>query len=137
MASVDDFEKQIGNFGQALNNLDLFLLNVSGPIVDKMRQKAPVDTGALRDSIKAVVQNNTLTFNMLIYGSFQNYGVRGTEDQLGKEVEFGVDPRPTTEPFYSFKSRRFGLRNRDFFNMNEISDEVANYLADRLIENIR
>jgi hypothetical protein len=137
MNSVNDFEKQLENFGQAINNLDLYLLQVAGPIVDRMKQRSPVDTGDLRNSIRAEVANNTLTFKMMFYGGFQNYGVRGTEDNKGIDVEFGVEPRPTNEPFYAFKSRRFGLTNRNFFNMNEMSDEVANYLADRLIEVIK
>lgn len=137
MTSIDDFTKQLENFGQELNNIDLLLLNVSGPIVDRMKLKSPVDTGALRSSIRAQVNNNSLVFKMMFYGSFQNYGVRGTEDSRGINVEFGVDPRPTTEPFYAFKNRRFGLNNRNFFNMNEITDEVGERLVNRLIEIIK
>ncbi len=135
--SIQDFENQINQFGQGLNNLDLYLLQVAGGIVDRMKQRSPVDTGALKQSIRAEVMNNTLTFKMMFYGGFQNYGVRGTQDNKGIDVEFGVQPRPSAEPFYAFKKRRFGLRNRDFFNMNDMSDEVANYLADRLIAIIK
>jgi len=132
--STQDFENQLSQFGQGLNNLDLYLLQVAGPIVDRMKQRSPVDTGDLRNSIRAEVNNNSLVFKMMFYGAFQNYGVRGTQDNKGVPVEFGIQPRPDKEPFYAFKNRRFGLNNRDFFNMNQISDEVANYLADRLIQ---
>lgn len=133
MASVEDFENMLDGFGEALNNIDLQLLNVSGPIVDKMKSKSPVKTGALKKSISAIVTKNTLTFNMLFYGAFQNYGVNGTETLTAKEVQFGVEPRPTNEPFYAFKKRRFGIIHRDFFDINDITDEVANYLGDQLI----
>lgn len=135
--TVKDFENQLNDLGQAINNLDLYLLNVSGRIVDRIKQRAPVDTGDLRKSIRAEVMNNTLTFKMMFYGPYQNYGVRGTQDNRGVAVEFGIEPRPTKEPFYAFKKRRFGLVNRNFFNMNEMSNEVADYLADKLIEIIK
>lgn len=133
MASIQEFEDMLSGFGESLNNLDLQLLNASGPIIDRMKKKSPVKTGALKKSISAVVANNTLTFNMLFYGPFQNFGVKGTEDNVAKEVEFGVRPRPRSEPFYSFKKRRFGIIHRDFFNLNDITDEVANYLGEELI----
>lgn len=136
MASVTEFEDMLSGFGQALNDIDLQLLNVSGPIIDRMKKKSPVKTGALKNSISAVVSNNTLTFNMLFYGPYQNYGVNGTETFTAKEVEFGVEPRPTNEPFYAFKKRRFGIIHRDFFDINDITDEVANYLGDQLIAKI-
>ena len=133
MNSVTDFENMLSGFGESLNNLDLFLLNVSGPIVDRMKSKSPVKTGALKKSISAIVSDNKLTFNMLFYGPFQNYGVNGTDNRTAKEVQFGVQPRPTNEPFYSFKKRRFGIIHRDFFDINDITDEVANYLGEQLI----
>ena len=133
MASIEEFENMLSGFGQSLNNIDLQLLNVSGPIIDRMKKKSPVKTGALKKSISAIVTKNTLTFNMLFYGPFQNYGVNGTETLTAKEVQFGVEPRPTSEPFYAFKKRRFGIIHRDFFDVNDITDEVANYLGDQLI----
>lgn len=133
MADINEFENMLSEFGETLNNIDFMLLNVSGPIVDEMRSKSPIKTGALKSSITSIVSKNKLTFNMLVYGAFQNYGVKGTEDNKAKKVQFGVEPRPLNEPFYAFKTRRFGLKSRDFFNIDEITDKVADYLGDQMI----
>lgn len=133
---VKDFENLLSDFGQELNNMDFFLLQAAGPIVDKMKSKSPVRTGALKRSISSIVSNNKMEINMLVYGAFQNYGVNGTQNNPAKQVQFGIQPRPRVEPFYSFKKRRFGLVPRDFFDIDNISDEVANFLADKLIERI-
>lgn len=132
----EEFEKQISEFGQEIEAINRLLLDIGGKLVSEMKNKAPYDTGELKKSIRAEVSNYTLQFRMLNYGAFQNYGVRGKADTRGKEVEFGVLPRPTSEPFYAFKKRRFGLKNRDFFNLKEMTDEVVDYLTEKLIEKI-
>lgn len=134
--SVEDFEGLLSGLGQELNNIDRYLLDVAGPIIDEMKRKSPVDTGDLKKSIRAEVSNNTLLFKMMFYGSFVNYGVRGTKDNKGVNVEFGVEPRPRVEPFYSFKSRRFGIKNANFYNVGDITDEVVEYIENKLIEKI-
>jgi hypothetical protein len=132
----EEFEKKIGEFGDEIEAINRLLLDIGGILVAKMKNKAPVDTGELKKSIRAEVSNYTLQFKMLNYGSFQNYGVRGKSDKRGVKVEFGVQPRPTNEPYYAFKKRRFGLTNRNFFNLNDMTDEVVEYLTEKLMEKI-
>ena len=68
---------------------------------------------------------------MVYYGAFQNYGVNGTEDKPARKVEFGVSPRPTSEPFYAFKKRRFGLKPQNFFNLEQLQDFVGQQLLEQ------
>ena len=46
-----------------------------GAIVTDMQMNAPVDTGALRSSIRGEATSNSMTLYMNDYGMFQNYGV--------------------------------------------------------------
>lgn len=132
--TVNEFEQQLGNFGQNLEDITAILLQIAGPIVDDIKSQAPVDTGALKQSVQARVQGDSLFIEMLYYGMFQNFGVNGTEDRLAVEVPFGVSERPTSEPFYAFKQRRFGLPSRGFFDVDLITQIVADGVAQQLTE---
>jgi hypothetical protein len=53
-------------------------LNVFGTkLVQYLKQRAPVDTGALRDSITYGVDSDGLVISYLQYGVYQDLGVRG------------------------------------------------------------
>ena len=132
--TVNEFEQQLGNFGQNLEDITAILLQVAGPIVDDIKSQAPVDTGALKQSVQARVQGDSLFIEMLYYGMFQNFGVNGTDDRVAVEVPFGVSERPTSEPFYAFKQRRFGLPSRGFFDVDLITQIVADGVAQQLTE---
>ena len=133
---IDDFIKQLENFGQSVNNVDQYLLEISGSIVALLKSKSPVDTGELRKSIRSQISNNTMTIKMLNYGAFQNYGVNGTQNKTAKEVQFGVEPRPSSEPFYAFKSRRFGIKPKNFFDINVLNKTVTDHIQKRIQDNL-
>ena len=100
--TVDQFERSLQGFGETLNNLQPILLNIGGRIVDEVKAGAPIDKGALRDSIKAVIEDDSLSISMLYYGIFQNYGVDGMNQAVANDVPtFGV-MQPTA-------GRRFGF----------------------------
>jgi len=101
-----------------------------------MKRLAPVDTGALRNSITYTIQGDQMSINMLYYGAFQNYGVNGAGQFGANKVEFGVQPRPSSEPFYAFKTRQFGLRAQPFFNMDTITNQIADAFADAVTEQL-
>lgn len=132
--TVEEFEQQLGNFGQQLEDISAILLQIAGPIVDDIKASAPVDTGALKQSVQARVQGESLFIEMLYYGMFQNFGVNGTEDRIADEVAFGVTPRPTAEPFYAFKQRRYGIEPQRFFDAELISEIVADRVAQQLTQ---
>mgnify|MGYP000152942632 FL=1 len=132
--TVNEFEQQLGGFGESLQDITAILLQVAGPIVDDIKSRAPVDTGALKQSVQARVQGDSLFIEMIYYGMFQNFGVNGTEDRIANEVPFGVSERPLSEPFYAFKQRRFGLPARGFFDVDLITEIVADGVAQQLTE---
>jgi len=131
--TIEDLMQDLDQFGQQLSQPEQLLTNIGQQLQEGMRAQAPVDTGALKNSIQYTVENNRLLFTMLLYGPFQNYGVNGTEDFTARQVQFGVQPRPSNEPFYAFKKRRFGLRPQPFFDMTLITNTIAEQFADETI----
>ena len=133
--TVEEFEQQLANLGQELSEIDQILLAAGGRLVRDLKQRAPVDTGDLRSSIQAVVTDQSLTIQMLSYGLYQNFGVSGTEDTLGITVPEGIFPGPRTGDTYSFQTRRFGIKPQQFFNMEQLTENLIQALEER-IQNI-
>ena len=145
--TVDEFESALEGFGETLGNLSPVLFDLGGQIVDDMKANAPYDTGNLKSSIKAVIDEDSLSFEMLAYGLFQNFGVKPdyntkTEhkpfnSQFGgitnpSEVPFGVEPQPLSGNFYTYKTRKFGLPRRKFFDVDQIAETIANGVTQQL-----
>ena len=134
--TVEEFENQLADFGESIRDLSPILNQIAEDIAEQIRQAAPVDTGRLRNSVNAFVTANSLEITMLYYGAFQNYGVNGTQDNIANRVEFGVAPRPSSEPFYAFKSRRFGLPPKRFFNLDDLQSLVAQRVETELLQQL-
>lgn len=134
--TVDQFEQALGDFGQNISNLDDVLLAAGGRLVEQIKANAPVDTGALKNSIQAIVQDNTLTIGMLVYGMFQNYGVNGTDDNIANMVQDGVLPRPSSGDYYQFGVRKTGLTPQNFFNVDSMAEALAEAVAENIINNL-
>ena len=131
--TVDDFIADLSALGQELSDPQDILSEIGSDITEEMRRLAPVDTGALKNSIGYTINGNQIEFKMLYYGFFQNYGVSGQSDSLGTTVPFGL-LEPSNGSFYQFKKRAFGLRRQQFFNYdtitNQITDGIAEFTAD-------
>lgn len=149
--TIEQFEAQLQGLGEQLTNLDAILLEIAGRLVNQLKAGAPVNTGNLRNSIQALVESNTLTIQMLMYGLFQNYGVDGTQNRVAREVPFGIDPRPRNEPFYSFNPEkkmiggnlpfgarvqihRMGIKPQTFFDLDLITTTISEELANKGIQ---
>tara|TARA_R110000796_G_scaffold28582_1_gene78026 strand:+ start:146 stop:559 length:414 start_codon:yes stop_codon:yes gene_type:complete len=132
--TLQEMMNNLDQFGESLNDLQPELESLMSEIVGDMKRNAPVDTGALRNSIRGEATSNSMTIFMNDYGNFQNYGV-GPSPKNGtiKKVEFGISPRPSSEPFYMFKTRKFGLRAKDWFSLEEIKDQFAEELGAEII----
>ena len=146
--TVDEFANLLDRFGDNLSNLNDDLLAIGGQIVNELRGAAPSDTGALRNSIQAVVEVNSLAIEMLAYGIFQNYGVDGMSQAVADPVpQFGV-LQPRTGNRFGFsgdyemiggdlpigarkKIYQLGLKPQRWFNLDNIADEVTNEIAIR------
>ena len=129
--NLDELYQDLNNLATELTELDKWLLETSKSIVDQLKSQAPVDSGDLKNSIKAEVINNTLVIKMLNYGVFQNYGVSGTKDNLGKPTEFGISIA-NEGTIFKFDNRRFGIKSKNFFNVGDITDEVIEKIIQQL-----
>ena len=130
----DNLINKLTSIKNKLNNISQ-LLNESGDeIVYEMKNFAPVDTGALKASIKREVIDNKLIISGIYYGAFQNYGVSGTNDNKGRKVELGVKPRPSSGDVFKFKKRQFGLKPQQFFSVNDIGDKILNDIKKMIID---
>lgn len=128
--AFDVFQETI----QEVEDLDVAIQRLATQIVTEMREQAPVDTGDLQRSIKLNLDRYKFIIEMLDYGSFQNYGVGGSTSSPTnlKPVEFGVEPRPSSEPFYAFESRRFGLQSQQFFNVETIESRLTEIIEEQI-----
>jgi hypothetical protein len=134
--TVDELIANLGDLGEELSRPESILTEIGEQITSQMKASVPVDTGALRNSISYTISNDSIVINMLYYGPFQNYGVNGTESRGSNSVEFGVEPRPTSEPFYAFKTRRWGLRPQTFFNMETITNQITQAFLEDTTQNL-
>jgi len=130
--TIEQLNKEFHDLSTNLEKIDELLLSIAKPIIEKIKAKAPSDTGKLKASIKAEIENNTLIIKMLNYGAFQNYGVKGKNDSKGKEVEFGINLQPKSSVF-AFEKRKFGITQRNFFDVNEITDEIIEKITENII----
>ena len=149
--TVDEFERALGDFGETMSNLSPILTQIGGRIVDDIKSGAPVDSGALRNSVKAVIENDALAIEMLYYGIFQNYRVDGLQNAPAREVPpFGV-PQPTAGRRFGFSGNyemiggdlsfgarkqiyKMGLKPQSFFNVDAIADAVADGVTQALTQ---
>mgnify|MGYP002700568103 CR=1 FL=1 len=151
--TVDQFERALGDFGETMSNLSPILTQIGGRLVDQIKQDAPTNTGALRQSIKAVIQDDSLAIEMLYYGIFQNYGVDGDPGKPATDVpRFGVPqpegggrhfafPKNAGEMIgggLSFGARKqiykMGLKPQNFFDIDDISTIVSEGVAEALTQ---
>lgn len=147
--TVDEFIDELGGLGEEISNLEDDLLEIGLRIVNDMKARTPIDSGALRNSITSIVTNNSIELTMLAYGMFQNYGVKGTVSGSADPVPPEVNPQPREGGQYSFNSiyrmiggplpfgariniHRFGLRPQRFFNIDEIATILEQELANRI-----
>lgn len=129
--TIEEIMNDLNQFGESLNNLQPELEELSRGILSEMKSRAPVDTGALKNSIRSEITSSSLTIFMNDYGNFQNYGV-GPNTIINK-VEFGINPQPASPPFYMFKTRKFGLPAKAWFSLEQIKEELAQELGTQII----
>ncbi len=132
--TVEQFESFLGDYAERLEDIGADLTPLVSQMVNDLKSDAPVDKGDLRRSIVGAVQGDTVEFGWLNYGSFQNYGVSGTKDELGEKVDEAVSPFPRSGNKYKFKTRRFGLPAQDWFDIEQMTRDITTELT-RLTNN--
>jgi hypothetical protein len=133
--TLEEFARQLDGIGQSIEETPSTLAQIGERLVNQMKLRVPVDTGALRNSISYQINGDDLSFSMLAYGQFQNYGVMGLLGPLANPVPFGVEPQPSRPPFYSFESREFGLVPQPFYDVDDLLDQIMTALQNS-VDNI-
>mgnify|MGYP001597453403 CR=1 FL=1 len=143
--TVEDFLDDLRELGETLSDPQRMLANMGDDIVETMRRNVPVNTGALKSSIRwNFTGESSIEFNMLEYGLYLNYGVRPNQftrtpkARQPNSPEYGLR-RPWAEPEYGVtmgsgyrKPREFGMMARQFFSKEQITD----YIQEQFLEEI-
>lgn len=152
--TVDQLAAELESIGEELpRSLGDSIMAAAMLAQEEIKSNAPVDTGALRDSIKLrVIDDQFLGIAMANYGFFQNYGVAGTSNS---RTQFGVPETvssflpPRTGDTYSFDPakkmiggdlpfgvrvaiHRNGLNGQNFFNLELVVDRIAELVNQNL-----
>ncbi len=145
--TVEEFTADLQRWGQNVSDMQTILTEIAGPIVDQLKIDAPEDNGHLRNSIRAKISETDIEIEMLAYGVFQNYGVKGVKSSrspvdepkaatiAGRPVngtfQFGTQnygPGPGWGAYYT------GLKAQRFYNIDEISELITELVTEKLME---
>ena len=145
--TLDEFTTQLEGYGERVGNLDAELQQWFSQKVDEIRALTPVDTGALRSSVKLTGDRFSFQIEMNYYGVFQNYGVKGLRSsrQPVRTPEAGLTiggVRVEQQPF-QFGTGNFwktgpawgayytGIRARSFFSVTDITNELTEFIQEQ------
>ena len=148
-AALEDIGENIPvSLDTAINNAAQILMNEI-----KNDPNFPVDTGALRDSLKIrAIDGQYFGISMADYGFYQNYGVKGTSNA---STQFGVPETvsaflpPREGDTYSFNPKfkmiggdlpfgvrvsihKKGLNGKQFFDIDNLVDRMAELINENL-----
>ena len=142
--TVNDFINDLALLGEGLSDPQEMLAEIGDQVVQTMRQNVPVDTGALKGSISWSFNGvNSIEFNMLEYGLYQNYGVRPNYNRQSYHKPFTSDFGGITDPQPApgfgmgsgYRNRAFGLPARKFYDELIISEYIgAQFLEEITID---
>jgi len=128
-------------------NLSQTLQQFANELVQELKQNAPKNTGALSNSIKTIVTDDSLTIEMAGYADFVNKGINGKENNRGSIYSFRNKKPPISSISSYAKSigaNPYALQKNIYKNGikpslfidNTITDKKIDELADKLINNI-
>lgn len=139
--TVSQFVNELAQLGEALSDPQELLAEIGDQVVQTMKLNVPVDTGALRSSISwSFNGSNSIEFNMLEYGLYQNYGVLPNYNTQSYHKPFSNDfggitdpqPAPNFGMGSGYRNRAFGLPARKFYDELIIQE----YIGEQFLEEI-
>ena len=139
--TVSQFVNELAQLGEALSDPQELLAEIGDQVVQTMKLNVPVDTGALRNSISwSFNGSNSIEFNMLEYGLYQNYGVLPNYNTQSYHKPFSNDfggitnpqPAPNFGMGGGYRNRAFGLPARKFYDELIIQE----YIGEQFLEEI-
>lgn len=145
--TVEQFEQQLDQWGDQIRGLDANLQQWFSQKVDEIRALTPVDTGALRSSIKLTGDRFGYEISMNYYGVFQNYGVRGVNSSRTPvnvpEAGLTIGGVRVEQERFQFGTGNFdrggrpwgayytGIRARSFFSVTDITNELTEFIQEQ------
>lgn len=142
--TVDDFIGDLAALGETLSNPQELLAELGDNMVTTIKSQVPVDTGALRNSIRwGFVGENAIELSMLDYGLFQNYGVMPNYNSGSYHKpfmnDFGTITQPQPAPGFGigpgYSNRNFGLPARKFYDELQIQEYIGEQFLEDIIVN--
>ena len=129
---------QLTQLGEDLSNPQDLLSEFASDRVEEMKRLAPVDNGDLRNSIGYQIEGSNITFRMLQYGYYQNYGVLPNQfTNNPKQFAGGQLRAPWAEPDFGVTMgrgyqlpRTFGMMARPFYSLEAINNEIIDGIAE-------
>ena len=151
--TLEQFEQFLDDLTQDVESLDNDLVPLINQIVEELKVAAPINTnrnspdaGDLKNSIRGIVSGYSVQFQFNRYGLYQNFGVmpkaKTPFNSLKNQATqpFGVTPS-FVDPFmnggeYKYKTRKFGLPARQWFDFQSINDRIIEKIIQLTTPNI-
>ena len=124
--TVEEFESFLGEYAERLQDIGADLTPLVNEMVNDLKSRAPRDKGDLKRSIVGAVRGNEVEFGWLDYGTYQNFGVGPDPKSIksGRQEPFGITKPIELGPF-RYKTRKFGLSAKPWFNVEEMTDDIT------------
>ena len=135
---VDDVMNDILAAAEGLNDTNQVLTQLAINIQNDMRSTRGFtdQTGNLRRSIRAYVQDNALTISMLYYGYFLSFGTRNnSKSPLTAEVASALTPPKVEGSFFKQPDNNAGIASRGFYPTN-IEEQIVAILERQATQNL-
>ena len=136
--AIEDLASQILNVAEGLDDLNPSLTRLAIDIQRSMQSTTSFNDGRqrnLRRSIRAVVQDNTLTIRMLYYGYYLSFGTRdGNKNPLTAEVASAF-PGKEEGSYFKQPDNNAGIAARNFYP-DDIQILIADMIEAMAAENI-
>ena len=142
--TVDDFIADLAQLGETLSKPQELLAELGDNMVTTIKTQVPVDTGALRNSIRWGFSGvNSIDLFMLDYGVFQNYGVMPNYNTQSYHKpfmnDFGTITNPQPAPGFGigsgYSNRAYGLPARKFYDELQIQEYIGEQFLEDIIVN--
>lgn len=144
MSNIDEAFREFSEMIDELSDLRSIAGNITQDLDNYafgIRALAPQNLGRLRNSIQLLAATNgsnfEVTFEMVEYGLFQNFGVKPDAQSPIRRLRSTSAER--TQPYvdegyggYSYSNRQFGLPATRFFDIQQLRDDVAGIIENEI-----
>lgn len=136
-SNVNELMARMDRFGENLRSMQSILQVIGDEIVEDTQLNyiasgLNIRSSNLFRSIRANATGSSLTFGMLDYGAYNNYGVMPTPS-----FKYGGDSptKPPGRDYFRYSNRPGGgLPSRKFYDQQQITKQVIDSLTKALLE---